>query len=113
MEIAQIVQTVKCPNGATVLIAGDFLPKNDAERQERRRLLRLLRRPYVSRNQSQLLNRNALLFVQHLPRRRERRSMLFDIAQWLGILFGAAFLVWVTRPGTPVRRKRHPWFDRA
>lgn len=37
MEIGQIVQTVKCPNGATVLIAGNFLPKNDAERQERRR----------------------------------------------------------------------------
>lgn len=37
MEIAQIVQTVKFPNGATVLIAGDFLPKNYAERQERRR----------------------------------------------------------------------------
>nr|DAI28166.1 MAG TPA: hypothetical protein [Caudoviricetes sp.] len=37
MEIAQIVQTVKCPNGATVLVAGNFLPKNDAERQERRR----------------------------------------------------------------------------
>ena len=39
--------------------------------------------------------------------------MLFEVAQWLGILFGTAFLVWVTRPGTPVRRKRHPWFDRA
>ena len=37
MKIAQIVQTVKFPNGATVLIAGDFLPKNYAERQERRR----------------------------------------------------------------------------
>lgn len=37
MEIAQIVQTVKCPSGATVLVAGNFLPKNDAERQERRR----------------------------------------------------------------------------
>ena len=37
MKIAQIVQTVKCPNGATVLISGDFLPKNNAERQERRR----------------------------------------------------------------------------
>ena len=37
MEIAQIVQTVKCPNVATVLIAGNFLPKNDAERQERLR----------------------------------------------------------------------------
>lgn len=39
--------------------------------------------------------------------------MLFDITQWLGILFGTAFLVWVSKPGTPVRRKRHPWFDRA
>lgn len=39
--------------------------------------------------------------------------MLFEVAQWLGILFGAAFLVWVTRPNTPVRRKRHTWFDRA
>ena len=37
MEIAQIVQTVKCPNVATVLIAGNFLTKNDAERQERLR----------------------------------------------------------------------------
>ena len=38
MEIAQIVQTIKCPNGVTVPIAGNFLPKNDAERQERRRV---------------------------------------------------------------------------
>ena len=37
MEIAQIVQTVKCPNVATVLLAGNFLPKNDAARQERLR----------------------------------------------------------------------------
>lgn len=37
MEIGQIVQTVKCPNGVTVLVAGEFLPKTDAERQERRR----------------------------------------------------------------------------
>ena len=39
--------------------------------------------------------------------------MLVDIAQGLGIAFGTAFLVWVSKPGTPVRRKRHPWFDRA
>ena len=37
METGQIVQTVKCPNGATVLVVGDFLPRNDVERQERRR----------------------------------------------------------------------------
>ena len=34
------------------------------------------------------------------------------MAQWFGIAFGTAFLVWVSRPGTPVRRKKHIWFDR-
>ena len=32
-----IVRTIECPNGVTVLVAGEFLPKTDAERQERRR----------------------------------------------------------------------------